>query len=141
MYNQKKALNDEIKRCEKELSAYEYEYDHTNDAAKRASLVKSIDFWSEKTAEAYHRLSLYEDAEDEDEGKPFDPFDGIFDDLITEKDIEEADDPATSFKDSIASRFYKTESEYKQDRKLSEEDVEALVSNLFEDDKEATNHD
>lgn len=77
MYNQKKAINDEIDRCEKELSDYEYAYDHTDDADKRASILKSIDFWSERTADAYHRLSLYEDAEDEDEGKPFDPFDGL----------------------------------------------------------------
>lgn len=102
MYNQKKAINDEIKRCEKELSAYEYEYDHNNDAAKRASLVKSIDFWSERTAEAYHRLALCEEDDAYSEHSIFDRIDAESSEAeeMTEDEIEEL------FSESKAGGYY-----------------------------------
>lgn len=106
MYNQKKAINDEIDRCEKELSTYEYAYDHTNDAAKRASLVKSIDFWSERTAEAYHRLSLYEENEGKTEGKPFDPFDGLLSSESSEAEEMTDAEIEKLFSESKAGGYY-----------------------------------
>lgn len=99
-------LESEIERYEKELATVEYDYDHTADAAKRASLVKSIDFWSERTADAYHRLSLYEDAEDEDEGKPFDPFDGLLSSESASAEEMTPDEIEELFSESKASDYY-----------------------------------
>lgn len=100
-------LASEIDRCEKEFSAYEYEYDHTADADKRASLVKSIDFWSERTADAYHRLALCEEDDDlEDdaysEHSIFDRIDAESSEAeeMTEDEIEEL------FSESKAGGYY-----------------------------------